>query len=169
MKHSINALKIAFSAGLVMTSSIALALEVPEGRVVLTVQGNISNTNANSTAQFDRAMLADLGEVTTVTGTPWTEGVNTFSGPKLSALLDAVGAKGETLVITALNDYSAKMPVSDAYDNGVLMAMKMNGERMSVRDKGPIFMLYPFDQNPSLNNEVIHNRSVWQVKSITVE
>ncbi|MFD1383795.1 molybdopterin-dependent oxidoreductase [Rhodanobacter aciditrophus] len=161
--------KMILSVAVVSASSYAMALDKPDGRVVLTVQGKISQSNIDSTAQFDREMLMALGEMTSVTSTPWTEGVNTFTGPQLSALLDAVGAEGDTLTITALNDYSAKMPVADAYDRGVLMAMTMNGERMSVRDKGPIFMLYPFDQDPSLNNEVIHNRSVWQVKSITVE
>ena len=41
--------------------------------------------------------------------------------------------------------------------------MDMNGKAMSIRDKGPIFLLYPFSDDPSLNNEVIQNRSVWQI------
>lgn len=158
------------AVGIAFASTQALALEQPSGRVVLKVNGNISVTNNEAgQALFDREMLKDLGEVTLVTSTPWTEGVNTFTGPKLSVLLDTVGAAGQVLEITALNDYSAKMPIEDAYELGVLMAMKMNGEVMSVREKGPIFILYPFDNKPSLDNEVIHNRSVWQVKSITVE
>lgn len=155
--------------GACAVSQMAFALEQPKGRVILTVQGKMTEFNHDKSANFDRAMLMSLGEETLPTWTPWTEGVNTFSGPKLSALLESVGSQGDTLVITALNDYSAKMPVSDAYEYGVMMAMDMNTKPMSVREKGPIFMLYPFAKDPSLNNEVIHNRSVWQVKSITIE
>ena len=39
---------------------------------------------------------------------------------------------------------------------------------MSIRDKGPIFMIYPFDKNPELYNEKYFSRSVWQIKSIEV-
>ena len=161
--------KSLFLSLLIAAASQVMALEQPVGRVILTVTGAISETNQQGTAVFDRKMLEDLGMKTLVTSTPWTEGVNTFKGPKLQSLLDAVGASGTTLTITALNDYAAEMPAADAAVHDVLMAMEMNGENMRVRDKGPIFMLYPFDNEPSLNNEVIHNRSVWQVKSIHVQ
>jgi hypothetical protein len=114
-------------------------------------------------------MLMALGKQELMTDTPWTEGINTFNGPSLKSLLEAVGANGSNLAVTALNDYTANVPSKDAYDHDVMLAMDMNGKRMSVRDKGPVFVLYPFAKDPSLNNEVIHNRSVWQVKSITVE
>ena len=39
---------------------------------------------------------------------------------------------------------------------------------MSVRDKGPLFVIYPFDEAPELNNETYYGRSAWQVKSIEV-
>ncbi|TPE52324.1 hypothetical protein FJM67_07755 [Maribrevibacterium harenarium] len=161
--------KSVFLSLLIAAASQVMALEQPVGRVILTVTGAISETNQQGAAVFDRKMLEDLGMKTLVTSTPWTEGVNTFKGPKLQSLLDAVGANGTTLTITALNDYAAEMPAADAAAHDVLMAMEMNGENMRVRDKGPIFMLYPFDNEPSLNNEVIHNRSVWQVKSIHVQ
>jgi len=39
---------------------------------------------------------------------------------------------------------------------------------MSLRDKGPIFVIYPFDKHPELLNEVVFSRSVWQVTEIKV-
>lgn len=169
MKSFFNAKVCALTLGAALLSQAAFALESPAGRVILTVTGNITETNSDQGAQFDRAMLLALGADELTTETPWTEGINTFTGPRLSALLEAVGAaKESTLAVTALNDYSANVPAQDAYDHNVMLAMDMNDKRMSVRDKGPIFVLYPFAEDPSLNNEVIHNRSVWQVKSITV-
>lgn len=169
MKSIFSAKVCALTLGAALLSQAALALEAPAGRVILTVSGNITETNSDQGAQFDRDMLLALGANELTTETPWTEGVNTFTGPRLAALLEAVGASKESsLSVTALNDYSANVPAQDAYDHNIMLAMDMNGERMSVRDKGPIFVLYPFAEDPSLNNEVIHNRSVWQVKSITV-
>ncbi|SBS31375.1 Oxidoreductase molybdopterin binding domain protein [Marinomonas aquimarina] len=170
MKQLLGAKICALTLGAMLLSPVTFALEAPTGRVILTVSGNITETNSAQGAQFDRDMLLALGVDEMVTETPWTEGINTFSGPRLSALLSAVGAAATSnLSVTALNDYSANVPAKDAYDHNIMLAMDMNGDRMSVRDKGPIFVLYPFAEDPSLNNEVIHNRSVWQVKSITVE
>ena len=157
------------AVGTLLVANTSFALEAPKGRVILTVSGNISETNSSFGAQFDREMLMALGKQELMTDTPWTEGINTFNGPSLKSLLEAVGANGSNLAVTALNDYTANVPSKDAYDHDVMLAMDMNGKRMSVRDKGPVFVLYPFAKDPSLNNEVIHNRSVWQVKSITVE
>lgn len=166
-------LSVAFKGCLVTSAvlfaSLASALDTPKGAVILTVSGNITETNSANGAEFDREMLLALGNHTLKTDTPWTEGMNTFNGPLLSEVLNAVGAKGENLVFTALNDYSANLPAQDAFDHNVMLAMDMNGKKMSVRDKGPIFVLYPFADKPELNNEVIHNRSVWQVKTIKVE
>ena len=39
---------------------------------------------------------------------------------------------------------------------------------MSVRDKGPIFVIYPFDEAPELYNETYFGRSVWQAVSVEV-
>ncbi|BFM48041.1 molybdopterin-dependent oxidoreductase [Marinomonas sp. THO17] len=169
MKHIIFSLLPFFLALSVSTSIQAETLAQPKGKVILTVSGKITHTNLGDTAQFDREMLINLGFFDLDTVTPWTEGSNLYQGPMLSAVLKAVGAQGKTLKVSALNDYSARMPAEDAIKYDVLLAMDLNGKPMSVRDKGPLFILYPFSDMPELNNEVIHNRSVWQIKSIVVE
>ncbi len=145
------------------------SLPQPKGPIVLTVEGAISHTNNGAKAVFDRAMLEKLGMHVSKTSTPWTDGVATFEGPLGKALLEAVGAQGETLVVTALNDYSASVPREDFYKYDVVLAMKKDGHYLRVRDKGPLFIIYPFDSDPGLNTELIHNRSVWQIKSIRIE
>ena len=49
-----------------------------------------------------------------------------------------------------------------------MLATKMNGDYMSVRDKGPLFLIYPFDTNPELFNEKYFSRSVWQIREVEV-
>ncbi|GGN21873.1 MULTISPECIES: hypothetical protein [Marinomonas] len=148
----------------------AHTLTKPTGPVILTVTGNINITNTErKTAEFDREMLMNLGVVEQKTMTPWSEGVDSYKGPLLRSLMAAVGVDSGTLAVTALNDFSALVPVQDGKNYNVMLAMDINGKPMSVRDKGPIFLLYPFSDVPSLNNEVIYNRSVWQIKLINVE
>lgn len=144
-------------------------LAVPEGPVILTVEGAIEHTNGGGGARFDRTMLEDLQQQLVRTRTPWTDGVNDFEGPLGRALLEAVGARGDTLLITALNDYRATVPVADLWAHDVILALKMNTEYMRIRDKGPLFLVYPFDSDPALRTEVIQNRSVWQIKHILVK
>jgi hypothetical protein len=144
-------------------------LPSPKGPVVLTVSGRIANTNAGKTAEFDLAMLEALPGRTAKVNTPWAEGVNAFQGPLTRAVLEAVGAAGTKLKVTALNDYSAEVPAEDFIKFDVILALKKNDAYLQVRNQGPIFVIYPFDLNPSLYNEVYFSRSVWQVKSIEVQ
>ncbi|MCC8931605.1 molybdopterin-dependent oxidoreductase [Rhizobium sp. 'Codium 1'] len=156
----------ALLASLISATSV-LALDPPTGPVVLTVKGEISNTNAGDTAQFDRAMLDGLKHRKAEMETPWTEGKVTFEGPLLREILTAVGATGTILKVRALNDYAADVPADDARLQAIL-ATKLDGKPMSVRDKGPLMLVYPFDLDADLYNEKYFSRSVWQIKEIEV-
>lgn len=164
-------MRFLLSAAVAVTLPLAVQaseLADPAGEVLLTVTGLIANTNGDGAADFDAAMLAALPGRDTVTETPWHEGTPTFTGPLGTALLDAVGATGGTLRITALNDYSVEVPVSDLRDYPVIFATHIDGTVMAVRDKGPIFLIYPFSEHPELLNEVQFGRSAWQIRSIEV-
>lgn len=165
MRHFAQA---AFLAALLTGPTMAAELPAPTGDIVLTVTGNIDNTNHDGAAVFDQAMLDALPQRTTTTATPWYDDVESFSGPVVWSLLNAVGAHGTTVTVRALNDYSAEIPIEDFEANPVILASRLNGEILSVRDKGPLFVVYPFELDPDLYNEVYFGRSVWQVVSITV-
>ena len=167
MKSTIARLTVAIGTALMLTVG-ASALERPAGDVVLTVRGAITQKNAGEAAEFDPAMLRALPGRDATLQTPWTEGETGFSGPYLRAVLEEVGATGSRLIIRALNDYAAEVPVSDAVDFDTILAIDMNGEPMTVRNKGPLFLIYPFDTNPDLYNEKYFSRSVWQIKEIVV-
>nr|WP_314258808.1 molybdopterin-dependent oxidoreductase [uncultured Devosia sp.] len=141
-------------------------LPAPQGDVILLVSGNLGVTNTPEGAAFDRDMLADLGLATLETSTPWTDGVQTFEGVLARTVIERVEAKGETVMATALNDYMVEVPISDFLDYDVLLATTMNGQQMQVSDKGPVWIVYPRDQVPELQNRKLHDRWVWQLKSL---
>jgi hypothetical protein len=144
-------------------------LAKPTGPVILEIRGNISRTNDAGVAKFDLAMLQALGAETIATATPWTEGHTKFEGIAGAKLLAAVGAKGTKVVAAAINDYKAEVPIEDLTEKGAFLAFSADGKRLTVRDKGPLWLLYPFDAKPDLKTEVYFGRSVWQIKSLEIK
>ena len=170
MKHTRN-LCVAVALTLLapfFAGAQAASLPEPAGRVILEITGAISATNQGATAEFDLAMLDALPQRETLTSTPWYDGPQTFSGPLLMDVLAAVGATGSALRVVAINDYAVDIPLSDATDFPVILASRHAGAVMSVRDKGPLFVVYPFDEVQSLENELYFSRSAWQVRRIEI-
>jgi hypothetical protein len=132
----------------------------------LTISGQIAPPNPRVLSIAD---LEALGLSKTVTRTPWHDGQHTFEGVSLQTLLDHVGAHGEKIIATALNDFQTEIPLEDASKWPVIIAYKDNGVPMSIRDKGPFFVVYPFDQHKELWQEAIFNRSIWQLKSLEIQ
>ncbi|HWK67973.1 MAG TPA: molybdopterin-dependent oxidoreductase [Rhizobiaceae bacterium] len=159
---------VAVSAFLSSQSAVARELARPTGTVLLTVTGNVDKTNQDGAALFDREMLAAFPLHRIVTTTPWTDGIKQFEGILLRDLLREVGAKGHSLHASALNDYRIEIPVSDAEQFGVLIAIRMDGQPLHRRDKGPLWIVYPRDSIPTLQDERYDSRWVWQLHKIEV-
>ena len=147
----------------------AQALDTPKGKVILTVKGKLGDSNRNGTAVFDLAMLQALPQKTFTTMTPWEKTPIKFSGPLLRDVLAAVKAEGQTLRAVALNDYKITIPIEDTQKFDVIMALKMNDQPIPVRTKGPLFVVYPFDSQPALQNATYFERSIWQLGSLVIE
>ena len=143
-------------------------LSLPNDKVILSVSGRIHAFNKNGSAEFDRAMLEALGMESFETTTPWYNGPVKFEGVRMQKLMQAVGASGDSVTATALNDYTTDIPVADFERYGVLLALKRDGNEMPVRDKGPLFIVYPYDSRPELKSQKFYSRSAWQVAKLEV-
>lgn len=146
--------------------AVAGELPTPEGEVLLTVSGDITHPNVGEAALFDRSMLLALSPLTVCTQTPWHGGSGCFQGPLLRDVLAAAGVRADRIVVQALNEYRAEIPVEELHDYDVILAMSLNDEPIPIREFGPLFVLYPFDDHPELHNEVVRFRSVWHVAEI---
>lgn len=169
MRVALSALVVLATAALAPAGAAADGLPQPSGEPVLTVEGSVAKTNRDGVAVFDRDMLERLGLRTLRTGTTWTEGVTTFEGVLVRDVLKAAGAEGETVVARALNDYRIDIPRSDFQDYDVLLAMRMDGKDLTARDKGPLWIVYPRDDHPELQNGRSDHRWVWQLNALRVE
>ncbi len=144
------------------------ALPAPTGPVILTLKGRVARTNAPGEARLDRDMLAALPQGRFTGETPWTKDTVTFTGPLGAAVLDLVGASGTTMKVVALNDYASDVPVADFRQHAVILATHRDGTPMAVRDRGPVWIIYPMDRDASLRNAVVYARSFWQIRDIEV-
>ncbi len=155
------------TAGLLPTAG--WALDAPKGKVVLTVSGKLGAANRGDKAVFDLAMLEALPQKTFTTMTPWEKAPVKFTGPLLRDVLAAVKARGSTLKAVALNDYKITIPLEDTTKFDMVLAHRMNDQPIPVRTKGPLFVIYPFDSNPALQNTVYYERSIWQLGGLEID
>jgi hypothetical protein len=147
----------------------ASPLQSAPGAPILVISGKIQNSNDGKQAVFDRQLLEGVGMETMVTQTPWYKEPQSFEGVRLARLMKFVGAYGTLVEASALNDYSCELPISDFEQYNTILALKRNGVYMPVSDKGPLFIVYPFDSAPELQNDKFYMRSAWQVSELKVK
>jgi len=142
----------------------------PKGEIILTLSGLDPAHFPGGEVRFDRAGLAALGPVTFRTTSIWTDGLHSFTGVPVVKLAEAFALKSDSAIILhALNDYEVQMPLAEATPEAPILAYEMDGKPMSVRDKGPIWVVYPYDAKPALYQTVTaFARSVWQLDRIEV-
>jgi len=156
------------AAWLVACASGAAALEPPGATPVLSIAGAIDQRNGADTADFDLAMLEKMPQHVIVTKVPWHPQPRKYTGVLLRELLAAVGAHGRTLHAIALNDYRVDIPVDDVNSHDVIVAYRIDDRHVTVREKGPLLIMYPFDSTPQLRDPVHFGRAAWQLRRIEV-
>lgn len=154
--------------GLALTAP-ALALDPPTTRPILTVSGKIGVKNAGETARFDMKMIEALPQHSFTTSTPWFDKPVKFTGPLLSDVLAAVKAEGTLLSAVAINDYKINIPMTDVQKYKVIVARLLDDKPMPVREKGPLFVVFPFDSASELRSSTYYERSIWQLKALDVQ
>lgn len=154
---------------LLLFSGLSLALDKPIGPAVLRISGVVTQPNMQQQAVFDMAMLQALPQHSFTTQTPWYAEPVKFTGPLLRDVLAAAGAKGEGITAIALNDYRTEIPFSDALKYDLIVATLMNDQPMPVREKGPLFLVYPFDSKAELQAATFYNRSAWQLRALQIK
>ncbi|MBK8160440.1 MAG: molybdopterin-dependent oxidoreductase [Rhodospirillaceae bacterium] len=163
----IRCLLMALALFTVMPSG-ARAIDAPSGPVLLTLSGAISVTNDGDTLKLDQAALDGLPRTIVRTQTPWTEGLVEFEGVAIKDLLALAGAKGQTIQASAINDYAVDVPMSDADNPHVIVAIRMNGALMQVREKGPLWIIYPLTDEPDLETEETKSKMIWQLNRLDI-
>lgn len=155
------------TAALTASSLSLAAASVEAGQAdILTIRHQTDGVETES--RFSLHDLSELGESGFTTSTIWTDGEVSFEGVRLATLLEAERITSGRLELFAINDYHVKIPVAEARDSAALIAYRMNGQAMSTRDKGPFWLVYPYDSDPRYQSETYYSRSIWQIDRIRV-
>jgi hypothetical protein len=123
-------------------------------------------TNGAGLRTFTDDELLALPQFEFTTSTIWTEGALTFSGPSLADVLAAAGVTSGDIEMTAVNDYAVAMPRSRLEPAAPIIANRINGSPFGVRDKGPLWLVFPYDSADRYQSEEIYSYSVWQLTQI---
>jgi hypothetical protein len=116
---------------------------------------------------LEEADIAALEQREIRTNTPWTDGVQTFSGPPIGVLAALGPLRARQATFIALNAYLETLPAEDWTEHGAILAVKRNGMHMDIREHGPYWVMYPIDSDPdTLDTQRYYGRMVWQVKEI---
>lgn len=138
----------------------AMADAVAASEVLMTI------TTADGPREYDLEALQALPQTSFATTTLWTEGEQEFTGVLLSDLLADAGITEGRILATAINDYAVEIPLDEIDDIAPIVAYHLNGETMSVRDKGPLWIVYPYDMSVEYQTEINYSRSIWQLDRI---
>lgn len=162
------------SLGLCLIAPAGWGQSRPTGKIVLTIAGAVGKPNQGKDAVFDMRMLEALPQVTHTVETPWYPRKVSFSGPLARDVLAAAGVNPDgpttpsSVRAIAINDYKVDIPLSDFTRHPVILATRMNGNPMSSRDKGPLFVIYPYANFGATERKQYFDRSVWQLDRLQI-
>lgn len=160
---------------LTLLSLPAHALDEPKGEVLLTIDGDITVSNATvnkkPVAQFDLEQLKSLGVTTFATDSTWTTQSHKYTGVRLNTLLESVGVdhKNTTIRASAANGYWYDLENLELDKYPIIVAYEKDSKLLSVRERGPLWIFFPWDLYPDLETEKNKASSVWQLITLTVQ
>lgn len=149
------------AAAMILIAGALGALADDKGPVILRIV-----SDDGSEFSFDRGDLDALPQQEFRTSTIWTDGPQDFGGVRLADLMESIDETAERVILTAANGYQVERAASDLQLEGALLAYRRNGSPMSLRDKGPIWLVYDYDSDPAYRTEVTYANSIWQLDRI---
>jgi hypothetical protein len=107
--------------------------------------------------------LRQMGSIDLQTGTPWSEGVSTFTGVTGRRFVEALKATGTEVAADAINNYHIAIPFDVFASDELLIAFARDGQPMSVREKGPLWIIFPYDSDPLYHSDTYKAYSIWSL------
>ncbi len=117
---------------------------------------------------FSQEDILALSDQEVVTETPWTDGTLRFRGAPLATVLAEAGIEQGWVNARGLNNYAVNLPIEQVFAAKAFLAVHLNGELMRIKDKGPFWIIFPWDEHPDLLTRDIRAWSVWQLQALSV-
>lgn len=160
---------LSFLLSFTVAPVVASTLPTPTDKIILRIDGNVTVANVESATVFDLPMLKALGSETFKSKTEWTEGISTFTGVPLKALIGKIGATGTEIIATAADSYAISIPMVDLDRYTLLLVYAIDGKELDPTGKGPLWVMYRWDQMTPQEIEDKSPNAVWQLQQLTFE
>ena len=143
-----------------------LPAKAAEEEIVLTLR-NPNVTGIHGVMRFSRRDLAAMEQVEIRTGHDFIDGVATYRGPRAADLIAMIGQTGASHVrLTAANDFWLDVELSELARYDAILALEENDRPLTLRDRGPVMLMYPIDGHKELQDPGFNNRLIWQLRQI---
>lgn len=153
--------------GVLLLTQMAWA-QADDSSVILTISGLKTPYQGKYRVKLTRADLLKLPQQTFTTANPWVDQPHQYRGPLLADVLKKYGITSTRLVLVALNDYRITMDFSSVERFEPILAWSDNGETMTVRNHGPLWLMFPIDRFSELEQPVYNSYMIWQLRRIIV-
>lgn len=139
--------------------------------VILSVYGDIQlNGQQHNKLDFTLSELQALPQAESTTSHPWSAEKHHFKGIDMNALLALLFENSEVkkLSLEALNGFSVDVDWNKVSAFSPILAWQDNDKIMSRRNKGPLWLILPFDKVPKIKQADFLHYMVWQLRVIRV-
>ena len=137
-----------------------------EDDTMLMIQSTASS-GCNKTVQLTESQLLALPQQQFKTQHSWSQEAETFSGPLLEDVIKVACGEATKINMRALNDYAIEVDFKVAKTLKPIVAHSVNGTRLSVREKGPLWVMVPSD-DLQVSSKEIDGMLIWQLSDIVV-
>ncbi|MCW2248170.1 hypothetical protein M2352_003804 [Azospirillum fermentarium] len=149
-----------------------LAVAAPSGPAPAQSAGIVVAQPGGAAARtLSSAEIEALPALRIRTATPWSE-ASDFDGPSLTEVLKLAGVlpagSGGTVVLGAADDYTVRIALADIERLKPILAYRQNGQPLSLRTRGPYWLIFPFDDTPAIQNDLWYYRAIWQITRIAL-
>ena len=130
---------------------------------------NINSVSQGISAQYTLSQLLQLPQHEILANIPWTNETHSYSGPYLEDVLALADTTGKWLTLYALDRYQISFSFDRIRQYKPILALTVDRKKLTVRTKGPIWLILPVDDYRELDAAIYHDYMVWQLIKITVE
>ena len=117
--------------------------------------------------RLSRTDLEALPQLSFETTTGWTESSALYTGPRLIDVLKLAGLDGRPVLATAANDYKVTLTPDLIGPDYPIVAIRVDDKPFSLRELGPLWIIYPYDLAADYRTENVFAASIWQLVRIS--
>lgn len=154
-------------------SLLSIALAADKRHTDLRVSGLVTAVNSKDgkAHEFTLKDLEKLSNVSIKATTRFT-GSATFTGPLIRDILKMSGISNSATEVVAkgIDGYTVTIPIAELNKYDVVAASSINGKKLDIESKGPLWIMYPVDKFPNeLAGDATATRMVWNLVELKVQ